>query len=741
VVEVDDQHRAHGRAIFYLSALIGGLILLALGYPIFLGEIYTAQDLGHFYLPLRWFYQRSLLDGDSFTWFPYWFNGFYVHGSGQGAFYHPFKALLYLLFPLGPALNLELLSSYVFFAGGAYLFFRRIALSREAALFGAILAAFSAANLLHYFMINVMAGFAHLPWNLLAIDYFMRGPSPHDEDAKPGWRPGLGGAGLALLTGSQLLVGHPQAIWMSGLVELAYLLVLIRRRDALLSLASLAAAKGLGFMIGAVQFLPMLDVLSASVRVDSARELGVLGALHPLDLMQFFGPSLFERGMIGAGGTIMPVMRADLGLYAGALVPPMLIWLCLCWRRGRLPPLQRRLLTIFIGLAAIVLVLAMGDAGGLYRLQRLLPIVGLFNTPSRYGMAVHFLAAVMMAIGFEQLLERSRENHRGEEPRAASLLPSHEGWFAIAPVVALLVMAVVAWLGPALGLPKRSDWMFLLLGPGLAGVAVLLLMQVIRGARWAMLVLIVFALVEPAIYGLSLAYRYGSESIPSYLKARPVPEQYSPDQRVLMLHPTLALQEVRMTLGWIALVPAYLGKLMAPKDAAEVAWAKQFGRLSGIGPTRMPRVRLVSEAAVSDRVFEDLPGIDIARTALVAHSLDLESAPAGSAVLRSERPGYLEVEVSTSSRQLLVVSESHHAGWQVRVNGVRADVIPVYEHFLGVVVEPGSRRVRFDFQPESLRRGQMVSAAGLVVAAGWAALCRPRSQRQRRPRSQRQSSV
>ena len=45
--------------------------------------------------------------------------------------------------------------------------------------------------------------------------------------------------------------------------------------------------------------------------------------------------------------------------------------------------------------------------------------------------------------------------------------------------------------------------------------------------------------------------------------------------------------------------------------------------------------------------------------------------------------------VATPTRQLLVVSESYHPGWQAAVDGVPQPVLRVNGDFLGCVVGPG----------------------------------------------------
>ena len=156
-----------------LAALVGAcsLTLLApLFGPALAGRVFVYNDLSWFHLPIRHLYQQALQSGDSVLWTPSIFAGLYLHGEGQGGLFHPFHQILYRLLPLGAAFNLELIANYpAAFAGTCWLL-RRLRFSWAAALFGAMLFAFSGFNLLHHHHVNMVAIVAHMPWLLAAAD-------------------------------------------------------------------------------------------------------------------------------------------------------------------------------------------------------------------------------------------------------------------------------------------------------------------------------------------------------------------------------------------------------------------------------------------------------------------------------------------------------------------------------------------------------------------------------------------
>src|SRR5262245_10850250 len=172
-------------------------LLAPLVVPLIRGRVFVYNDLSWFHLPLRYLYQEAMHAGDTVLWTPSIFAGFYVHGEGQIGLFHPIHQLLYRILPLAAAFNLELVTSYPVAFGGTFWLLRRLRFSRAAALFGAMLFAFSGFNLLHHHHMNMVAVVAHMPWLLAVADVLIV-----DERRKVR---AFAFAGMALLLGSQLL--------------------------------------------------------------------------------------------------------------------------------------------------------------------------------------------------------------------------------------------------------------------------------------------------------------------------------------------------------------------------------------------------------------------------------------------------------------------------------------------------------------------------------------------------------
>jgi len=309
-----------GRVLGVAALASAMLLLVVLAWPKFRGHVYVADDLGAFHLPMRAFYGQQLAAGEPFDWCPQLFGGFYLTGEGQVGSYHPLHLIWYRCLPLSIAFDLECWLSYPVMLAGMYVLFRRWRLRWEAALAGATFFTFGGFNLLHFVHPNAIAVVAHLPWQLVLIDCMARGPAGRARR----WA----FASVALLTGSQLLLGYPQYVLFSLVAEGAFLaaIVLLERPRYRIRLPFLAwlSAISIGALVGGVQLLPTFGALADSVRKSADENLTAQGSLHPLNVMQLVAPYLFDSRVVGDN-------THEFGLYLGAVPLVQCHW---CWRFG-----------------------------------------------------------------------------------------------------------------------------------------------------------------------------------------------------------------------------------------------------------------------------------------------------------------------------------------------------------------------------------------------------------------------
>ena len=122
--------------------------------------------------------------------------------------FHPVHQLLYRLLPLGPAFNLELVGSYPLAFAACAGSCAASGSAVTASLWGAMLFAFSGFTLLHHHHMNMVEVVAHMPWLLAAADVLIVDERPRAQ--------ALAFAAVALILGSELLLGFPQAVWWTG---------------------------------------------------------------------------------------------------------------------------------------------------------------------------------------------------------------------------------------------------------------------------------------------------------------------------------------------------------------------------------------------------------------------------------------------------------------------------------------------------------------------------------------------
>jgi hypothetical protein len=697
-----DQFERRLSALLVLSFLV---VLALLARPIFVGGVYTSDDLGELQLPIRFLYSQALAAGDNFLWTPQLSNGYYLHGEGWVAMCHPLHWLLYRTLSLEWAFNLEFILSYVWMFPGTYLMLRRLDLPQHASLIGAMLFTFSGFNLLHFMHPNEIAVISHIPWLIVVIDTVLRTSD----------RTKLAAAQLSvsLLTGSQLLMGQPQYVWFSALAEGLFVAWRLKDSVSWWRIPMLGVAKLVGVMLGAVQVIPTLDVLSRSVRINPSLDFRLVFSLHPINLIQLWSPFSLEGRTLGT-------YKQESVLYNGTFCSLTLAWLFVRRRSlGRWRPLVLAT-SLFAG---VMLVWSLGKFGGVYPWIARLPVVGLFRGPARYIVLVHLAMAILAAVAFADLSGLVRRRER---------VPWRDLW----PFAGFASLSVATTLAAAWVLSRPGDYYWTAhlasvthsaIGMALILIATALVAAAARGMRWSLYAIIILMLVDITAWGILWIWRVPPRSLAATVYDHMEPPDrgagriYSPWNSANVL----SMKGYRLSHGYFTFLPATKldPKGLTAQRLAGVRWALntegfEYPKGSWIQVSEpMPRVRMVSRALVSDSVANDAEQIDIAETALLDEPVELVQGEVGKAKLVTDRPGLIEVVTSSSSRQLLILSESYHPGWQATEDGRPIRVMRAYGDFQAVVVEPGQRRIAFRFRPASFVTGAWISSLGICAAS------------------------
>ena len=692
----------------FLSAtllLSFGLLILALASPLLVGRVHVVDDLGNLHLPVRSLYQHALRAGHSVLWSPYFYSGMYLHGEGQAGMYHPVHLLLYRFLPLTWAFTLEFVLSYTLMFPGMYLFLRRLELPRPAALFGAIVFTFSGFNLLHFMHMNAIAVVAHIPWLLLGVDVLLRSTDRRQV--------AVAQAAVSLGTGSQLLLGHPQFVWLSVLSELAFAAWRLPSSVSAWRFGLLAWALGVGVMLGGIQLLPSMQALAESERGNPSLEFRSTYSLPVANLLQLVSP-------YGLRGRVVGANVQEFGLYNGAICTVAIGWVLVRWRwLGR----WRSLVLASVAFSGVMLLLALGPVGLIYPLLARVPGIGMFRAPSRYILLMHLALAIVASVMMADLL---RLAHAESRPLALRAL-----W----PVGLVAGLSLGSFAAYALirSDPVRYPWSaqlwpvgFAALGTGLILVAAVLVAAAFRGVRWAPWCLAVFTVVDLTLWGYSFIWRERPQSLEQLMQRLPEPPGGPQSGRVhvtggmdWLYGNVLALKGYHLASGYVGLRPT---RLLSPDDPVGqrllgVRWIFRDGRWSEVADV-LPRARLLSSAIITGDIAGELRRIDVGRTALLSRPVgDLGPGADGTAQVVRDDPGLIAVQTTTPSRQLLVLSEAYNQGWQATEDGRPIPIDRAYGDLQACVVDPGEHRLVFRFDPESFAWGRRLSAAGLVLVA------------------------
>ncbi len=686
------------RRLTYAASAAALLSFVPLLIPLLSGRIFALNDLSWLHLPMRYLYQRALLAGHSVLWTSQLFGGFYIHAEGQIGALHPLHLLLYRTLPLTIAFNLEVMLTYAFAFAGMWWFLRHVGLTAASSIVGGIAFAFSGFTLLHLSHINMIAVVAHVPWLLLAIDLSL---SEHPATRRRGL------IAVSLLFGSQALLGFPQSVMMSAWICLFY--GVICGRALVLRLFLVAGASIAGLMLGGIQLVPSLELLTASTRWAFPPDFALSYSLHPLNILQLFSPYLLLHRAY-----VAPAQRVvhEFGIYSGALCTIAFAWAVL--RRHQLP--FPRLAGFAVATSIAGVLLALGSYGFVYEWITMVPVVGKFRVPARHIMLVHFGFAVLVAILFEDIRRLC----------ATSASLSRQQKYLWGPLVISAAAGAIAWWRPQLwgAFPDQPiSGVGVLIGGAFVAAATILVTGAARGSRLALMVLPLVLVLDLGLWGYSYVFTEGMRTIGELAAlADPPPAEpgstvHRPDPMDIPRLNVLLLHNLRVIRPYVGLAPARSLTLQRD-DELRVSGTQWVA--SATGWTRvtdpMPRVRFVPEWRVIRRA-DALSRIDIRRTALVTEHFHATPGIEAKATLTVDEPGRMLVDVSASGPALLVTTEAYDRGWRATGRNGDLQTLRVYGDHLGIVAERGEYQLSLVFEPESFRKGVYTSLAGLIVVA------------------------
>ncbi len=422
--------------------------------------VFDFGDIFLFFYPTHLSYATALRQGRLPLWEPNMLAGFPLFAEGQIAALYPLHPFLYGLFPIDVATNYDILLHIAWVAIGTFLFARSLRLQTPSAfLAGFVFSAggFFAARLQH---MSVIATASWLPWLLWAWEQ-------HERSVD--WRHRIRWfAVLAVMSGIQLLGGHPQFAFSSALLMGLYSVVrwdrgvvltgpVTRKLESMTQMWSLRQQSlpsslrkivwligeylspirivplGCAFVLGAAfaaaQLMPTFELASFTNRATGldARFFNAF-SLRPVHFALLLDPFLL--------GNPWPDVSVEVVGYVGLLTLALAVAAIVVQRD------RRAGFFVFIALAALFL--GIGDQNIVYRAMRHLPLFNYFRVPSRFLFWFTFAAAMLASITLDCLLERARVTDRLTRGQKVTLLLLT---FLIACVVGLVPsIPLGAWL-------------------------------------------------------------------------------------------------------------------------------------------------------------------------------------------------------------------------------------------------------------------------------------------------------
>ena len=347
---------------------------------------YPTTDLASQFVYWRDFGFSHLRHGEIPLWNPHIFSGAPFFGGFQSALLYP-PNLIFLLLPLGLALNWSI-ALHVFLAGTfTLLWLRNHVQHAAAALLGAVMVMFGGPYFLHIFAGHLpnLCTMVWVPLLFLAIEKIVA-------------RPSLGPALLGIFAASMaILAGHPQYVFYTAIAAGLYSCALIASAEskvqslAALSLVCLATAA-----ITAVQLWTGLQEAGETVRsIPLTFEHAARFAFPPENILTsvapaFFGslpdPVYWGRCNLFEMSVFMSVTGLVLAVY-GAISTP------------------RRLRWIAVFLIAVLAVLALGMHTPIFKfLYSCVPGFNKFRGISKFAYLAALFVVLLASLGFDRLL-------------------------------------------------------------------------------------------------------------------------------------------------------------------------------------------------------------------------------------------------------------------------------------------------------------------------------------------------
>lgn len=431
-------HKLHPTSdLLYRDLLAGGALVfatLAFFWRMVSGDVFQPADGGDlvsFLFPTYRFAATELARGALPLWNPTLYGGAPFISDIQAGFLYPPNLLLFFFEPNFDYSTMQwLVLGHIAWAGlGMYVLLRTIrwtqmAVSRPAALFGALAFMFCDPFLVHLGNLNLIAVLSWLPWLLVAHHHVLTG-SVHGRG-----RLWLAVAGILFAVANY--AGHAQSSLYLGLALAIYTLGWILSewptrgwRTLVVGGWRLAAVGILALMLSAPILLPALELTRYTERNDFTYQDTTAFSLAPTQLLGILTPSFFGRG---------PALHWSLWdrvetPYAGMATILLAVGGLLMAARE-----LRRRLWPWVLMAMVGLLTALGVYAIMHGwLTLLIPPLSQMRAPARTLILWNTALAVIAAVGVDMLIRQGQDALVGMGGRywRNFLTRGAQAWFVI----------------------------------------------------------------------------------------------------------------------------------------------------------------------------------------------------------------------------------------------------------------------------------------------------------------------
>lgn len=730
---------------------IGILALLVIVFfrKILFGEAYLWEDFLYSSYPARVFAATSLARGEIPLWNPYTFGGMpFLADIITATFYLPTFPLV--LFVSNGHLNfywLELMVILHYLLAGTTMYYlgKSFGLQYLPSLFAGIsymLTGFMVVHAIHQPVVTLAA------WIPLIVLLFRR------TLIEVHWKWVFL---TALVLGHSILAGFPQlSLYIYFFLFLLFLFELLTTYSgrALLSRPALSMASRAGVaivlsvMLAMVQLLPTIELSEMSQRAEITYQFATEGSLAWPQLPTLLFPKLF--GSAGAGGYNYwgpgrYFYYWETCIYLGVI--PFLLMLLSVFHDER-----NKYVPFLWGVGLFALLFALGNNFVVHRVFfSFVPGFSRFRNPARIGILLAFAAVILSAFSFQHLLydQRSqRENNRLQR---------------VLVLVSVMVIGAAFWFivqsgagGDAFSFlhDKQAASMVakeLNLSLGLlvvSGGLILMLLRRAAWSRWAGFLVIGAMFVDLYLFGSTqnnspvspTAYFARSEQLVNFLRREGEGEIFRLNTRnadgMIMDRNQGMIDRIFLMEGYSPLTLQRLNFPMGSSDRAidllnikyKTVTDRQRQALSLVkNETYLPRAFFVYSTHVVHSENELLeyiksPSFDHRTTAVLEKDPEVQLAPplttpTWKAHITSYSINAISLDVETSHNGFLLLSEMYFPGWNAYIDGKQTEIFQTDYNLRGIFVSAGSHKIEVRFEPESFRKGVILTIASLLVCS------------------------